>query len=376
MPLLPICHRLRHAGWLLAAAGYVVPAHAVEFSASGFATVAVGKTSGACTTANVAPAYADDCTRFVTDWAHAGVYEGSWTAQPESRLGLQSTAKFSKELSATGQITSRALKDQHAQLEWLYLTYQPAPEWTIQAGRKRLPLYYYSDFQDVGYAYNLVRPTPDVYGWDIVNYNGISLARTATLGAWSVRAEALYGRESTNENKLLQIFMTAPQKITWSNIASMNVEFSRDWFTGRVSYTEFDHKDVDTDSGAVFAEGGARHKLLGVALNADIDDWIVRTEFGTAKRQSTEMDARFYLANVGYRLGNYTVTGGVSGYHENYFSTGGLNNKHRVLTAGVRYELHKGGALKLQFDKLTETTSGSPLLGSSRLITASYDVTF
>lgn len=59
-------------------------------------------------------------------------------------------------------------------------------EWKLQIGRKRLPLYYYSDFQDVGYAYNTVRPSPDVYGWDIVNYNGASLSTTRSLGDWTL----------------------------------------------------------------------------------------------------------------------------------------------------------------------------------------------
>ena len=47
-----------------------------------------------------------------------------------------------------------------------------------------------------------------------------------------------------------------------------------------------------------------------------------------------------------------------------------------MLTAVVRYEVHKGGALKLQFDRLREQTSGGPLLGNARVITATYDVTF
>jgi hypothetical protein len=271
---------------------------------------------------------------------------------------------------------SRALPDQHASLEWLYLTYQPSPEWTIQVGRKRLPLYYYSDFQDVGYAYNTVRPSPDVYGWDLVNYNGLSVSRTMLLGDWSVRTEAVAGQEQSNDTKMLQIFFAGPQKVEWRDIFSVNTEFSRDWFTGRLSYTQLRHKDTDLDSGTVIADGGATQRLLGMALNADIGDWIVRSEFGTAERESINMDARFYLANIGYRVGDFTYTGGTSYWDERFYATGSLNNRHRVLTAAVRYEVHKGGALKLQLDRLREQTSGGPLLGNARVITATYDVTF
>lgn len=353
-----------------------VPAHAVEFSTSGFATLAVGRTNGSCSASGLVASISDDCTRYIADWSHNGVYEASWSAKPESRVGLQGTAKFNAQFSATGQVVSRALPDQHANLEWLYLTYQPTNEWTIQIGRKRLPLYYYSDFQDVGYAYNTVRPSPDVYGWDVVNYNGLSVSRTMMLGDWSVRTEAMAGQEKSDDNKMLQIFFAGPQKVEWRDIFSVNTEFSRAWFTGRLSYTQFRHKDTDTDSGTVVVEGGAPQRLLGLALNADVGDWIIRSEFGTAKRESINMDARFYLANVGYRVGDFTYTGGTSYWDERFYATGTLNDRHRVLTAAVRYEVHKGGALKLQLDRLREQTSAGPLLGDARVITATYDVTF
>jgi hypothetical protein len=376
MSLLPATHTVRSLGWLLVAAGAAMPAQAIEFSTSGFATLAVGRTSGACSSGGVVSSLNEDCTRFVADWSHKGVYQSSWSAQPESRIGLQGTAKMSEQFSATGQLMSRPLKDQQAKLEWLYLTYQPAPEWTIQAGRKRLPLYYYSDFQDVGYAYNLVRPTPDVYGWDIVNYNGVSVSHTATVAGWSLRTEALFGQDSTSKNKLLEIFIPSAQKVSWKGITSVNAEFSRDWFTGRLSYTQFRYKQVDEASGTVLFDGGAKHRLLGLALNADIDDWIVRSEFGVAKRPSTNFHATFYLANVGYRLGDFTLTGGTSNYTETLYESGDPTNRHQVLTAAVRYEVHKGGALKLQLDSLREHTPTTPLLGNSRLVTATYDVTF
>ncbi|MBY0235951.1 MAG: hypothetical protein K2W93_13295, partial [Burkholderiaceae bacterium] len=127
-------------------------ARAQEFSGSGFASLVVGRTTGDCVSSGLAPAFSKGCTRYIADWGHAGVYEDELSASPESRIGLQGTVKFNPSFSVTGQVTARGLKDQHANLEWLYLAYQIAPEWSLQVGRKRLPLYYYSDFQDVGYA--------------------------------------------------------------------------------------------------------------------------------------------------------------------------------------------------------------------------------
>lgn len=357
-------------------ASFALPAHALDFSASGFATLAVGKTSGSCTPTGLVASIFNGCTRYIADWAHGGFYEDSWSAKPESRLGLQGTVRFDPQISMTGQVVSRLLPDQRASLEWLYLTFQPSPEWTVQIGRKRLPLYYYSDFQDVGYAYNTVRPSPDVYGWDIVNYNGVSVSRTASMGEWSVRTEVMAGQERSVDNKLTQFFIPTPQEVEWRDIAGVNTEFSRDWFTGRLSYTQFRHKDTDILTGMTFVEGGKPHQLLDLALNADVGNWIVRSEFGLAKRESINMDARYYLANVGYRFGDFTVTGGTSWWDERFYTNRELIDRHRVLTGAVRYEIHKGGALKLQLDRLREQTSSGPLLGDARVITATYDVAF
>ena len=349
---------------------------AQEFSGSGFASLVVGRTTGDCVSSGLAPAFSNGCTRFIADWGHAGVYDDSLSAGPESRIGLQGTVKFNSSLSVTGQVTARALQDQHANLEWLYLSYQIAPEWSVQVGRKRLPLYYYSDFQDVGYAYNTVRPSPDVYGWDVVNYNGASLSYATDLGPWSLRTDLLFGGEKSSKNAYSRIYNDAPKTVEWSNIAGASMEVSRDWFTGRLSYVRSKFKQTDKDSGVVdVAEDGPAQEFLGLALNADVGSWIVRTEFGRATRKSLNYKAQFYLATLGYRLGDFTLTGGASSYQEDSYADSYTPVKLRSQLLALRYELHKGGALKLQFDRVTDSTA-TPGAGSARVLSASYDMVF
>jgi len=372
-------HRPRHAKLLGASNGCILfslalgvlglPAQAQEFTGSGFASVILGKSLGQCTTTFLDAKYGDGCTRFVADWAHGGIYEDSWSAKPETRLGLQGVAKFSPQLSATGQVTARTAGDQHAALEWLYLTYQVSNEWTVQVGRKRLPLYYYSDFQDVGYAYNTIRPSPDVYGWDVVNYNGVSVSNTTAIGDWSVRSEVLYGSEKTKENASAKFFSPDPKTVEWKDIVNINAEVSKDWFTGRISYTRFNMQQTARNTGVVEITGGPAFELLGMAFNADVGNWIFRSELGTAKMKSKDVDARFSLASLGYRVGSLTWTGGISTYRDDF-------GRFTTYTGGLRYEVHKGAALKLQFDRIRDASPIGSVLGSSRLISASYDVMF
>lgn len=352
-------------------------AQAQEFTGSGFASLVLGRTTGGCVPSGLAADFSQGCTRYIADWGHAGVYEDSISASPESRLGLQGTLKFNPQISVTAQVTARALQDQHVNLEWLYLAYQIAPEWTLQLGRKRLPLYYYSDFQDVGFAYNTIRPSPDVYGWDVVNYNGASLSYATELGPWSLRTEILYGGEKSNKNAYSRLYNEDPKSVAWSGVGGASVEFSRDWFTGRLSYVRAKFKQTDKNTGQVdVAEDGPAHEFLGLALNADVGNWIVRTEFGQATRQTVSYKARFYLATLGYRMGNFTLTGGSSAYLEDsYDPSVYAPARLRGQLLALRYELHKGGALKLQFDRVSDSTS-TPGAGSARVLSASYDLVF
>lgn len=357
------------------------PAQAQAFSVSGFGSLALGQTSGACEThAAMASAYNGPCTRAIADWAHAGVYTTSLSARPESRLGLQGQLKLNSDWSATVQVTSRALDEQHLNLEWAYLSYKINPDWTLQLGRKRLPLYYYSDFQDIGYAYNTVRPSPDVYGWDVVNYNGASLSWTRDVGDWSLRSEILFGSENSRKNPYSLLVSDDPLDVKWSGIAGLAVEFSRDWFTGRLSYTRSRLQQTDHNSGVVqtFRSGKTRvnQSFLGLALNGDIGNWVLRSEIGRSDRAELGYKSSFYLLTAGYRFGAVTLTGGTSQYRETTRYPADYEPvRDRGALVALRYELNKSGALKLQFDKVSDR-GASPFAGSAKLISASYDFVF
>lgn len=191
----------------------LAPVQAQELKVSGFASLVAARSNGSCQPHALAERYDASCTRWVADWAHGGVITSDWEADVESRAGLQVDWKLDRQWSATAQLTARTLKDQTLNLEWAYLSYAFSPEWKLQVGRKRIPLYYYSDFQDVGYAYNTIRPSPDVYGWDVVNYNGASLSTSQNLGDWTMRAELFGGGEKSRKNPYLRLFSDEPPDV-------------------------------------------------------------------------------------------------------------------------------------------------------------------
>jgi hypothetical protein len=274
---------------------------------------------------------------------------------------------------------ARLTEGQKVDLEWAYLTDKLNPEWTLQVGRKRLPLYYYSDFQDVGYAYTMIRPTSDVYGWDVVNYDGANLDYSNDLGDWSLRASVYGGSEDSRHNKYSVTSYDTPMDVKWKDIFGAWAEVSRDWLTARVSYTQSKYQQVDESSGQMLTLPSGTftgtQAFYGVALIADYGDWLARTEVGGATRRGQGAKLNYSYVQGGRRFGRFTVMGQFSS--DRQINTLGVDTTwtNRTASAVVRYEIDKSSDVKLQYDRDMEHT-GSPYTGSANVIAASYDFVF
>jgi len=227
-PLAPFGARPGWAGVVaLALWSCLAPVHAqqpAQFQLSGFASLVGGKVLGG---ADASDAPWRSCTApcYVADWNHGGAYDAQLSLKPESRAGLQGTWVFNQSFSATAQVTARAT-DAAARLELAYLTYAWA-NWQLQVGRKRIPLYFYSDFQDVGIAYPWVSPPPDLYGSEATNYNGVSLRYRGSVSGIGVSASAFTGSEHLRDAPVYRRYETQAVDIDWTRLWGGDLELSQ-----------------------------------------------------------------------------------------------------------------------------------------------------
>ena len=210
---------------------------AVDFSYSGFGNITAGKVISA---GGIDIGYPDgtqwNCPCLIADFSHGSVYEQKWSLAPESRVGLQGNWSFTSDLSFTAQAVARhAAQKARADIEWAYLSYNLTPQLTVQLGRKRLPLFFYSDYQDVSYAYSWVRVPPDVYGWAVVNYNGANLTYRGDVAGWAVKSTVYAGKEHTKKNPIAKLETADPSDINWDSMWGVDLEINRDWFTARLA---------------------------------------------------------------------------------------------------------------------------------------------
>jgi hypothetical protein len=357
-------------GVLLAAAS--LPAAADDLRLSGFATLAIGKVvSGESQTA-----YPEQkCPCFVADWSRGAIYTDRWSAKQESRLGLQADYRLSDALSLTGQVVARTAHGAKVDAEWAYATYRFNSNWQFQAGRKRLPLYAYSDFQDVGFAYPWVRPPENVYGWEIVNYNGANLTHSTTVGSMSVRTNLFAGSERSKDNKFWAPYY-APFKVDaeWKNIRGIDTEVANDWLSVRANFSKADVSLKEAQSGFDFFPPGAKQTVYGLAANADVGAWVLRGEFGVNDRLPYTSKTKAYLAGVGYKIGALTPMITASAFSDSNVNPR-ANQKFRSVALTARYDLTSTTAIKAQVD-FFRNRSATAFNNSATVLALSIDTVF
>jgi hypothetical protein len=369
----------------------------IEYSGSGFLTVAAGKMLGG--SHNNVQDY--NCPCFISDYAQAAVYDGRSGLQwrPDSKLGVQGSATYNS-ISVTAQVVARGV-DSSANLEWLYGSYNLNNKITIQAGRKRLPMFYFSDVQDVGIALPWTHLPPGPYGWEAVNYNGISVRYQDRISEWSTSANLLAGYEANNDSGYWKIYNGRQSKssIKWSNIIGGELTLTKDWLETRAVYIQSNTQENysttlwDTDpasptfqtyipqSGPIYPN--AKQRILGLAANIDYQNWLVRSEVIQIDHPGLTYQDHAQLLGIGYHYGKWQPMVTWSQYRGSVVTNGNIEassypNRQETLTLTLRYDLTTNSDVKIQFDSQSDHSDPlySPNYGNARLLTLSYDSVF
>jgi len=89
-------------------------------------------------------------------------------------------------------------------MEWGYVSYDVNDEIRMLIGRVRPALFLYSDYLDVGYAYNWITPPSEVYAQEnISNLDGGSIAYNKDLGDQQIALTFFGGNSSIKKPTLI-----------------------------------------------------------------------------------------------------------------------------------------------------------------------------
>lgn len=373
---------------LLAGAAVVAPpAHAddsgLSFKGSGFLTVAAGSV------VNRGPAQNSsgyNCPCFISDYGEGSVYEkGGLNWRPESKLGLQGTAQYGERYSLTTQAVWRGV-DSMIDLEWLYADIRLNNNFTLQAGRKRLPLFYYSESQDIGFALPWTHLPPQLYGWEIINYNGANLLYKGQIGNWSTGMSVFGGSETQNDSPYWKMYngKNSQTNSHWSNIAGAYVTLGNEWLETRVIYLQSDIQDI-TIAPAYSATPQSRQKIYGASFNIDHAHWVVRSEFLYVYRREAYGGDHAQVLGIGYRVGKWLPMVTYANYRQSVTLNPSLAEAHATESLSLRYDVSTSSDVKIQFDHwknnaqpafFAATPNTADPLQQTNLLTVAYDKVF
>ena len=245
------------------------------------------------------------------DFEYDGVKD-SFSSTRYNRFGLQMSTKVNESTTFTSQFVARGTDDYEVKAEWLYLTIKLNSSTNLRVGRIRSPLFFFSDFLEVGYAYPWIVPPPEIYRLNIFSgVDGFDLVNNHDIGGdWTGAFQAYFGESNSETFKL-------------NDFGGLNYTLNNGWLSLRASYnfTEYDSLTPDLAAlanglSAIGATAAAealnpqeeKADFWGLGINLDLEKILFTAEYTSivADKQTLVSDDVAWYAMFGYRIGSFT----------------------------------------------------------------------
>lgn len=318
-------------------------------------------------------------------------------------LGLQVSKQINETTSATGQLVSRGSDDYSTEAAWAFVTYAANDDLDLRMGRLRVPAFYYSDFLEVGYTYNSIRPAEEVYRLPFSSVDGIDVTQRFYSGDIDGTLQFYYGRYQGSFETSDGISYDADIR----NVTGIALSTNMGNFGSRLSYNQGDFL-LSTPAGsslsnagigaATIAAGlgdpsaaddfnltGQTSQFLEAALTYDDGTYSALAEWTALNHESTLlMDDQAWLISLAARMGELTPHITYS-TQKDEFESGNegkiqkqlpLAIEETSITLGLRYDYDTSTALKFEIqnndEKMVDGVDGE----SATLYSVAVDLVF
>ncbi len=311
----------------------------------------------------------------------AGISNESITTQADSILGLQLELDINRKARATIQLVSEGLKEHNTATEWAYITYDLNKRFDLRGGRIRQPLYMLSESLKVRYTYPWVRPPLEVYNLDSNNAELFDVIYRNNLGNnIQLKAQAYIGRIAGTQ-KILESTLDFASDNTFGfrlEASSSNLLYVMGVHRSKLSYDsdafravdeQFLNLGIDTISakkasayyynlGAMYNDGvyqvyaeavkiGFDRSLLPrpyggyISFARSYGAWQPFIVLGKANTPSDRFDSALNVIQQDAPL--------LAPLAERFFNS--ISSKQKTVSVGVRWDVMRGLAVKMQIDR-------------------------
>ncbi|MCQ1059233.1 porin [Photobacterium sp. ZSDE20] len=272
-----------------------------NFSISGFGSTSITKSD------NSAPLFVN---REITD---------NTCYDCDTIFGLQADLSIIDDLKASVQVVKRPQDHWSSpELEWAYLNYEFS-QFSVRAGKLRIPLFLVSEYFYVGQAYPWARPPQEVYD-SILGFTSFEGASASWLWEFNdetvVRFSPFYGLENDSTLNI------SGRRLTFKSDYMVGLSAEVSGFNYRVHFGYMNSKYIvsprpnsDKETLNIYTLGG----------EYSMDDWLFMSEV-----QTDDVQTNWYVS-AAYNINKFTP----------YLVYGESHDRRKTnsVTAGVRYDL-------------------------------------
>ncbi|MEZ8776008.1 hypothetical protein AB4406_06795 [Vibrio splendidus] len=305
---------------------------------SGFGSVGIGKSDNAIGYAG----YTDE----KLDW------------EQETLAGLQFDFQVNERAKFVTQIVANSRYDYEPKIEMAYASYD-FEAFTARAGKLRLPLFFYSDYTDLGYAYPMIRPSQELYENIVLKgYTGADLLIPIELENSSILLQPVVGIGTIDEDDSIV------GEVKLDKLFGISANWNVDDFTFRGSYFVAESNpscDFQNPLSNPYCQLGAildsqDGQFISLGAQYDNGDLLVNVEAADVQLEGQFYDYQSVSGLVGYRINEFTPYVSVSWVEttdneerENMTTTAikeSMNYERLSYSVGSRWDFAKNMSLK------------------------------
>ncbi|MBV1882073.1 MAG: hypothetical protein KUG82_10585 [Pseudomonadales bacterium] len=238
----------------------------------------------------------EDTPRYTAGSGHF-ILDDTLSFDQDTKAGLQLDFTIDEKTSATLQFISYAYANNfQANLSWAYISYSLIPDLVFRGGRFRLPIYFTSDYLDIGVAYTWITPPTEVYSTiNMSNLTGVDLLYSRQVGNWVWATQPFLGTSKFERDDFQSVF---------KNLLGINSSLNQENIQLRIAYMKYEYSIQPwplgnnhalliqqlLDAGMTNLEeninpNGSTTEFLTFGLSWHKNRWGVQTEW--AKRNNT-----------------------------------------------------------------------------------------
>lgn len=276
-----------------------------------------------------------------------------WSANVDTKLGVQLNADFSESASAVLQLISQQgyNNSYRPAIEWANVSYKITPNLAVRGGRTVWPLLLRSETQSVGYGNPFVRNSTELLANMPNTYSdGLDVTYQFPIASAANSVQVLYGKSDVNYPGAGPTMGQNYLHLKGIKGISDVLEFGD--LKVHAAYMDLKYDWLYFD----FLLNNVGYKTWSVGFNYDPGGWFVTADYLRALDVSYG-DFTALTAGAGYRIGDFAPYLQYSFLRQDTLGDLGSfgtypGDKQRVAAVGVRWDFRKNADLKIQYERV------------------------